>query len=273
MVMEVLFFLLVLLTIITLIGHGIWVAIRAFVRLLLRDDDERKDDGVTRLFEPVVGPLSDLAAMERQLVRFSREGKLNDELYELLLARIRAERDSLLGREPKAPPKPEPTPAPTPPPVQTPPSVVPASLVATDDEIVIEPVPTFIAAEEPATAPVAPKPTPRPRPTQPPPPPPRVRRPFPEVLNSFMEESNIRWGEIIGGLLIIGCSTALVVSLWAQISQIPVLKFLIFTTVTAILFGIGLYTEHRWKLPTTSRGILTIATLLVPLNFLAIAAV
>jgi len=48
---------------------------------------------------------------------------------------------------------------------------------------------------------------------------------------------------------------------------------LIFTTVTAILFGIGLYTEHRWKLPTTSRGILTIATLLVPLNFLAIAAV
>ncbi len=88
-----------------------------------------------------------------------------------------------------------------------------------------------------------------------------------------MEESNIRWGEIIGGLLIIGCSTALVVSLWAQISEIPVFKFLIFTTVTAVLFGIGLYTEHRWKLPTTSRGILTIATLLVPLNFLAIAAV
>ena len=88
-----------------------------------------------------------------------------------------------------------------------------------------------------------------------------------------MEESNIRWGEIIGGLLIIGCSTALVVSLWSQISQIPVLKFLIFTTVTAILFGVGMYTEHRWKLPTTSRGILTIATLLVPLNFLAIAAV
>ena len=129
---------------------------------------------------------------------------------------------------------------------------------------------------------VEPKVEPPPTPVEPPPPPPRYeppppprppRRPFSEVLNSFMEESNIRWGEIIGGLLIIGCSTALVVSLWAQISQIPVLKFLIFTTVTAILFGIGLYTEHRWKLPTTSRGILTIATLLVPLNFLAIAAV
>ena len=98
-------------------------------------------------------------------------------------------------------------------------------------------------------------------------------RSFSNVLNSFMEESNIRWGEIVGGLLIIGCSTALVVSLWAQIAQIPVLKFLIFTTVTAVLFGIGLYTQYRWKLRTTSRGILTIATLLVPLNFLAIAAV
>src|SRR6266850_2554284 len=99
------------------------------------------------------------------------------------------------------------------------------------------------------------------------------RRPFAEVLASFMEHSNIRWGDIVGGVLIVGCSTALVISLWAQISSIPALKFLIFTTVTAALFGVGFYTEHRWKLPTTSRGILTIAVLLVPLNFLAIAAV
>jgi hypothetical protein len=99
------------------------------------------------------------------------------------------------------------------------------------------------------------------------------RRPFAEVLTAFMEQSNVRWGEIIGGVLIIGCSTALVISLWAQISRVPLMKFLIFTTVTAALFGVGFYTEHHWKLPTTSRGILTIATLLVPLNFLAIAAV
>ena len=255
--MEVLFFLLVVLTIITLIGHGIWVAIRAIVRALL--GGETKDEQVTQLFESASNPLNDLAATERQLVRFYRDGKVNDETYELLLARIRAERDTLLGRQTKAPPKPTPAPAPI---TTPPPSVVTASFVATDEKIVIKPVPTFIAPEEPDV--------PR-RPT--PPPPPRTRRPFSEVLNSFMEESNIRWGEIIGGLLIIGCSTALVVSLWAQISQIPVLKFLIFTTVTAILFGIGLYTEHRWELPTTSRGILTIATLLVPLNFLAIAAV
>src|SRR5690242_4323650 len=34
----------------------------------------------------------DLAAFERQLVRFYRDGKINDEIYEQLLARVRAER-------------------------------------------------------------------------------------------------------------------------------------------------------------------------------------
>jgi hypothetical protein len=187
-------------------------------------------------------PADDLAAFERQLIRFYREGKINDAVYELLLSRIRAE------RRPSA---------------RDYTDYTEKKKVVVEEKSVSSVVPQ-IRHEEPT----------RPKPTPPPPPPPRPpRRPFSEVLNSFMEESNIRWGEIIGGLLIIGCSTALVVSLWAQISQIPVLKFLIFTTVTAILFGVGLYTEHRWKLPTTSRGILTIATLLVPLNFLAIAAV
>jgi hypothetical protein len=273
--MEILIILLILLTIITLLGHGIWVAIRAIIRALM-GQETKPDQQVTRLFEPGNGPLNDLAITERQLVRFYRDGKINEATYELLLVRIRAERDSLSGRQPRPIPEPPPKTAPAPAPVPTPPpSVVTASLVASDEEITIEPVPTFIAPEEPASAPVARErvqPPPPPPPSRPLPPP-RMRRPFSEVLNSFMEESNIRWGEIIGGLLIIGCSTALVVSLWAQISQIPVLKFLIFTTVTAILFGIGLYTEHRWKLPTTSRGVLTIATLLVPLNFLAIAAV
>ena len=107
----------------------------------------------------------------------------------------------------------------------------------------------------------APQPIPRP-----------PRRSWSEVLASFMEQKNIRWGELVGGLLIVGCSVALVLSFWAEISQRPVLKFSIFTAVTGALFGLGLYTEHRWKLPTTSRGVLLIATLLVPLNFLAFAA-
>ena len=69
-----------------------------------------------------------------------------------------------------------------------------------------------------------------------------------------MEESNIRWGELIGGLLIIGCSIALVLTFWEQIATQPWLRFFLFTAVTSALFGTGLYTEHRWKLPTTSRA-------------------
>ena len=101
---------------------------------------------------------------------------------------------------------------------------------------------------------------------------PVTKQPLSEVLASFMERKNIRWGELVGGLLIVGCSIALVLSFWAQIQQHPLMKFSIFTAVTAALFTLGLYSEHRWKLPTTSSGILLTATLLIPLNFLAFAA-
>ena len=87
-----------------------------------------------------------------------------------------------------------------------------------------------------------------------------------------MEEKNIRWGELVGGLLIVGCSIALVISFWSQIASQPLLKFVLFNGVTAALFGVGIYTDRRWKIHTTSHGMLVIATLLVPLNFLAIAA-
>jgi hypothetical protein len=251
--MEILIFLVVLLTLITIVGHFIWWVAATIIRGLL--GHPQTENWPSQPSDPIVNPANDLDITERQIVKFYSEGKLNDDTYEQLMKHIRAERTGFTPSA-TAPPIPQTEPVIAAKPAEAPPAVVVASLIATDDEIVIEPVAASIPHEEQFT---------------PPPRPPR--RSFSEVLNAFMEESNIRWGEIIGGLLIIGCSTALVVSLWAQISQIPVLKFLIFTTVTAVLFGIGLYTEHRWKLPTTSRGILTIATLLVPLNFLAIAAV
>src|SRR5262249_52428347 len=102
---------------------------------------------------------------------------------------------------------------------------------------------------------------------EPPPPP----KPFSQLLPAFMEEKNIRWGELAGGLLIVCSSIALVLSFWAKIAERPFLKFFVFNGVTAALFGAGFYTERRWKLPTTSRGLDVIATLLVPLNLLAIA--
>jgi hypothetical protein len=109
-------------------------------------------------------------------------------------------------------------------------------------------------------------------PPAPPPPPPRPRRSVAEVLAAFMEQRNILWGELVGGLLIVGCSIALVISLWSTLQeQVPYFPFIIFAGVTAALFGAGLYTLHHWKLESTSRGLLVIATLLVPLNFLVMA--
>ena len=96
--------------------------------------------------------------------------------------------------------------------------------------------------------------------------------PVSRLFAAFMEENNIRWGELVGGLLIVGCSVALVISLWSEIAGRPLLKFVLFNGVTAALFGVGMYTDRRWKIHTTSHGVLVIATLLVPLNFLAIAA-
>ncbi len=87
-----------------------------------------------------------------------------------------------------------------------------------------------------------------------------------------MEQRNIRWGELVGGLLIVCSSIALVSSLWDTLNTIPYFQFVIFVSASAAIFGAGLYTEHRWKLESTSRGILIIATLLVPLNFVAMAA-
>ncbi len=98
------------------------------------------------------------------------------------------------------------------------------------------------------------------------------RRSWGEWFAAFMEEKNIRVGELVGGLLIVGCSAALVTSFWSEIAARPLLKFSLFNVITGLLFAVGLYSHKKWKLPNTSRGILTIAMLLVPLNFLAIAA-
>ena len=97
-------------------------------------------------------------------------------------------------------------------------------------------------------------------------------RSWSELLAGFMEEKNIRWGELIGGLLVVCCSVALVISFWEHFKQNLYLQSLIFVTVSAAIFGVGLYAYHRWNLVSTGRGLLIIATLLVPLNLVAMAA-
>ena len=78
---------------------------------------------------------------------------------------------------------------------------------------------------------------------------------------------------VLLGMLIVGCSIALVISLWQTLERIPYFPFLLFTAITGALFAAGLYTLGRWKLEATSRGLLAIATLLVPLDFLMLARV
>ena len=97
------------------------------------------------------------------------------------------------------------------------------------------------------------------------------RRSLGQLLVAFMEERNILWGELIGGILIVGFAIPLVVSLWDRLKQIPLFPFLIFAGITATICGAGHYTLRRWKLQLTSRGLLVIASLLVPLNFLVLA--
>src|SRR6202451_4189080 len=93
------------------------------------------------------------------------------------------------------------------------------------------------------------------------------------VLQSFMEEKNIRWGELVSGLLIVGSSVGLVISLWATLKQaIPYFPVAVFLAATAAMHGAGLYTLHRWRLKATSRGLLLVSMLLVPLNVVAAIA-
>ncbi|MEM9644449.1 MAG: hypothetical protein AAF989_05610, partial [Planctomycetota bacterium] len=91
-----------------------------------------------------------------------------------------------------------------------------------------------------------------------------------ELITSFMAQRNIRWGELIAGLLIVTCSIGLVVSLWNTLTEAHrVVPSVIFLTAVASIFSAGLYTYHRWRIRATSRVVLIIAGLLVPLSVLA----
>src|SRR5207248_2095990 len=62
------------------------------------------------------------------------------------------------------------------------------------------------------------------------------RRSFLEWVAPFMEQRNILWGELLAGLLIVGCSIALVISLWSSLDKIPYFPFLVFGAITTALF-------------------------------------
>src|SRR5207244_9739284 len=107
------------------------------------------------------------------------------------------------------------------------------------------------------------------RPYTPPPPktPSQPGRSLADMLQSFMEESNIRWCEILAATLIVLCSVGLVISLRNTLKNVPYFPAILFTLFTVSFHGAGLYTLRRWKLQAVSRVILIISLLLVPLTF------
>ena len=96
-----------------------------------------------------------------------------------------------------------------------------------------------------------------------------------EVIQAFLSTHNIRWGEIVAGILIVVCSIGLVRTLWNPlVSTHPLIPSVIFLVANAAITATGLYTLKRWRLRHTSRAVLVISTLLIPLSVLAgIAAV
>ncbi len=268
-----------LLAVVTLVGHGIWVLLAVlfggrasksvspgyrcpFCRRELPDAAHRCDWCGRLVDLRMAAELADLDAVERQLRRFEQTGAMKPDAAAKLAARVRDYRQRLLvpATVKEAPPTP---------------------VVAT----LVENLTPSRSAQQPPAA-VVPQRRPLPQTEagpsdfrsgkkldsrQPAPP----AKSWTEILAGFMEERNIRWAEfvgvLVGGLLIVGASLALVISFWDTL-QATYLKFLVFVGYSSAVFGVGLFAYHRWKLHSTGRGLLTISTLLVPLNFVAMAS-
>lgn len=208
--------------------------------------------------------LHDVFHVLRQLRDLQDRGLIDEAVVDQVQDAMVARKQALLAE--LVPAREEPLPVlalADPEPVQA--EVAPAPVAA-----VAAPVVAVAVAASPEPPPAIAELVPEPVAVAPAEPPPR-RRPFTELLTAFMEERNILWGEVVGGLLIVGCSVALVISLWQTLQRIPYFPFIIIAAVTASLFGAGLYTLERWKLHSTSRGLLMIASLLVPLDLLVMA--
>ncbi len=268
--MEFLIPLLIAWVIVMVIGHGSWVMIRAFFRLLSGSTetrnapnplpDERADIAATRR---VIGRM-----IGRNLLSDSVATELRDQLRNLELGQTSATIHSL----PKQPhdlaenltlaatPDTDsagysPGPLPTPFSSGKPPADEPilATLVAPTDETAAPPRIQHPTLSQPLpTSPAAPILSKS------------------EVIQSFLAAHNIRWGELVAGMLIVVCSIGLVISLWNTLVQTHrVIPSLIFLGANAAIYAAGLYTLSRWRLRHTSRAVLVIATLLVPLSVLA----
>ncbi len=288
--MELLVWLLIALFLIP-VCHGIWVGLAKLFRVLSGASGDPNDHAFGRLYgqacrfcgesmrpfedrcprcglaRAAAREAADLRATSRHLREFLDEGLLDQKRFQLLRNRVEARHRTLTGQPLEATPPATPARAAV---GSLQPLFSPPKRRRPETEKLLEVLPVL---EAPIVTGAVQK-TPPPReavrpltPTEPRAP----RRTLTEWLSAFMEERNILWGELVGGLLMVGCSIALVISLWQTLEKIEYFPFLAVAAMTAALFGMGHYTLHRWKLPSTSRGLLVIATLLVPLNFTVLA--
>jgi hypothetical protein len=286
----------IVVAVVMVVGHGMWQLFAALFRaaggdspaaplppirsrrvcpvcgqLLGAVEDRCRNCGASVGAPEPPSPAADLAATRRQLTRWWAQGTITNEMYRQLLPLVtgggpsREVRAEPAAAAPAAPPLEPTSPFAAPPaPAAQPPAA--AEIVAAE---VVEKV-----REPAAPAPVRPTPA-RPAPWDIPEPPaaparPTARQTLADMLQSFMEQRNIRWAELISGLLIVVSAVGLVISLRATLREkIPYFPALMFLLVTAGIHGAGIYSLRRWNLKTTSRAVLIIATLLVPLAFLA----
>lgn len=268
--MEFLLALLFAWAVITLVGHVSWLVAQSLWRIVTGSTDLAGREGADKRSSTTDGqqrpnPVSDMMAFERMIDALHSTHAISPKMARELKRRARV----FAGLE-RVPTKELP-----------PPKLTQAVPNRSEDRAAGDPPLAFderVENDEPAheptgepaavgrhvavdTRPVRPVPGP---------PPATPQRALSEVIASFLAAHNIRWGELIAGLLIVVCSIGLVVSLWNTLTSTHrVVPSLIFMSGDAAIFAAGLYTMRRWKLRHTSRAVLIIATLLVPLCVLA----
>ncbi|TWU47488.1 hypothetical protein Poly51_52880 [Rubripirellula tenax] len=253
--MEVLLFLIFVWGFITVVGHASWVAIAAIVRLFaIADNDGSRPPSES-------SESRDLAAAQRVVSRLVAKGVLGAEAASEMRGQLRElERAG------------QPAPITAPVVIQKPVANVDLAIQGSteptstydQEEEVFEAI--LVAADE-ADASGKTSPTDDSFKNNAPAKPSLSTS---EVIGSFLAARNIRWGELVAGMMIVVCSIGLVISLWNTLVQTHrAIPSLIFLTANAAIYASGFYTLGRWKLRHTSRAVLVIATLLVPLSVLA----
>lgn len=322
----------ILVTFITLLGHGLWVVFAAILRALFGIGSDPEVDGLrcpacrhpTSLvkgtcsncgYRTLALRRSELQKTLRLLRQLHEDGEMGDEVFGGVVQALKREADKLdstagldmryhgmiqpsaPSAAPGQPVSPFAQPA-SPAPETAPPAdarhETPAEQPITSDAAAAAPIEirddevldAEIIYPDPVSQPPPPSAAPTataPHPLDAPEPEPvsaasaapafSPRRTIANMLQGFMEEKNIRWGELASGLLIVGSAIGLVISLNQQLNDLarrePYVPALLLMLGTIAIHAAGLYTLRRWRLRTTSRGALIIATLLVPLCFAA----